>query len=247
MDQEFLQSKYWDKEAKRIGKVNKEISLLAIKEINDFFDFIGFKQNSNILEVGCGAGRFTFPLLRKGHKVTGTEVSGRSLEELQYMAKEENLVKNLTLIKTNFEKPVFENEFDVVIIGNVIHHFNPQQMQNIIINIVKALKPGGKIAVFEPNAYYPLYLPLYLFLELSGREKGVWEVEKGLFKNTPRRLKKMLKNSHIDNITLKRHTLIPLRLGNIIKSVDKINEFLLQIPIVRSFSVYIWLKGEKKY
>lgn len=240
-----IQSNYWDQEADRIFKINEEMSQLAKKEIEDFFDYINLGSNQDILEIGCGAGRFTFPMLRKGNRVTGTDVSDKSLELLKRMAQKEGLAQNLKVKNIDFTKKIYKNQFDLVVIGNVIHHFIPERKQVIINNIVTALKPGGKVAIWEPNAYCPMYLPWYAILELSGKERGIWAAEKGVFKSRFSEIKRLLENAGIKNVELKRHTLIPLRLDQYIKNVGKINKQLLKIPVFRNMSAYLWIKGVK--
>lgn len=243
MDQESLQSNYWNKIAHKIAYL--KMTSLAEQEIKGFFNFAGLKKGMKILDVGCGAGHLTLPLLRMGYEVTGTEISAKSLKYLYFLAKQENLSHKLVLKKTNFEEAIFEEEFDLVFCLGVIHHFNPSKKERIMANIVRSLKPGGKIVIFEPNAYYPLYLPWYLLLELVAGRRGIWRAEKGIFKSTLKGLKKILLRLKIKNIEIKRHTIIPLRLGVILKSVDKINEVLIKMPVLKNLSAYIWLKGNK--
>lgn len=245
MRQEDIQSEFWDRNAKRISDINSQMSEIAKQEIENFFAFIDIKFNLNILEIGCGSGRFTIPLLRKGHWVTGTDVSAKNLEELQCFAKNEKLDDKLILKETSLEEPLFENKFDLAILGNVIHHFNPIKKQQILENIVKSLKPGGQIVIFEPNALFPFFLPYYLFFEWSGLQKGIWAAEKGLFKSTSCSIFGLLKKAGIINIQSKGHTIIPLQLERFLPGLDKINYFLERVPILNNFSVYLWLKGYK--
>ena len=237
---------YWNKKSERLANVNCEMSGLAKREIDDFLNMADLPAGAKILEIGCGAGRFTLPLLRRGYCVVGTDVSEKSLAELAEFAKKENLLSRLELKAMNFTQPVFIDEFDAVLIGNVIHHFDPEKKQQIINNIIQALKPGGKIAVWEPNALCPFYLPWYLFLEFSGKERGIWAAERGIFSSFCSRLKKNFETAGIGELKLVRHTFIPLRMNKIIKSVDKLNEVILQLPLIKHFCAYLWIFGIKK-
>jgi 2-polyprenyl-3-methyl-5-hydroxy-6-metoxy-1,4-benzoquinol methylase len=242
-----IQAEYYDKSARIIGKANDDMSPLAKKEIEKFFKFIPLEDKQlEILEIGCGSGRFTLPLLRKGHKVTGTDVSEKSLDELFYFAKKEGIDKNLYLKKTSFDEIIFQNKFDLIIIGNVIHHFEAKTKNKTIENIIASLKIGGKLAVFEPNTFYPFYIPYYFFLEISGINRGVWKAEKGLLHSRVKNLKKIFKQCGIGKIRIKRHTLIPLKFGRILIFIDEINDFLLKIPGLKFISAYFWITGIKK-
>lgn len=243
--QEAIQAAYWDREAKRIGRVNEEMSVLAKREIRDFFTFIGITHPMRVLEVGCGAGRFTLPLLRAGHTVTGTEVSPQSLEELREYAAKENLGDRLTLVVSDFAEPLYSGEFDLVLIGNVIHHFNPEKKQIIFNNIVAALKPTGTVVAWEPNAWHPLYPLYYGFLELTRLNRGSWQAEKGIFQNTPSHLHTWFTASGVTNIVVYPHTFVPLRLGQWIPGVYAFNRLCSRIPGLRRLSAYLWVKGTR--
>ncbi|OGF31401.1 hypothetical protein A2223_00905 [Candidatus Falkowbacteria bacterium RIFOXYA2_FULL_35_8] len=247
MKHEQVQSEYWDKEADRITRINDEMSLVARNEISQFLDFAKIEAGMKILEIGCGAGRFTVPLLKRDVYVTGTDISQKSLEALDLYCNKLNLAHRLHLINTDFDKPLFKNEFDVIIIGNVIHHFNPEIKFEILRNITKALKPGGQIVIFEPNGRHPLYLPYYLYLEWSGRQKGIWQAEKGVMKSKFNELKKILQNCDIQFINVHYHTIIPLRLEERFKFIPAVNKTLEKVPVLKNFSAFLWIKGEKSF
>ena len=243
MNNDKLQSEYWNKEAKRIAHI--EITGPAQREINYFFNFINLKPAMEILDVGCGGGRLTIPLLKLGYKVTGTEVAEQNFEEIKDLVKSEPYAENLTLIKTNFEEPLAVQKFDLAILCNVIHHFDPAKKKQILENIVKALKPGGKIAIIEPNPYHPLYYPWYFLKEISGQDQGRWQVEKNFLESTPTKLQSLLNELEMQNIVMNRYAVIPSRVATISKSILTLNDILLKIPIVKNLSAFLWFKAEK--
>ena len=243
---EQVQSDYWDQEAKRISEINDTLSDMERKEINDFFRFSDFEKQSEILEVGCGAGRFTLALLAEGHRVTATDLSEMSLKELNTMARQRGFGDRLTTLQCSHEKKMYGEKFDYVFIGNVIHHFEPRKRQRIMNNLVRELKPNGKIVIWEPSAYCPLYLPWYILLELSGKSKGIWQAEKGVLNSTAKKINKLLQKAGVADLLIERHSVIPLRLNKFIRIVPQLNKYLEKTPLIKYLAAYIWISGYKK-
>ena len=52
------------------------------RHADKMIELSGIKQTDKILEVGCGMGKFTFPLLKRGFKITGLDLSPFLLQKL---------------------------------------------------------------------------------------------------------------------------------------------------------------------
>jgi SAM-dependent methyltransferase len=55
-----------------------------------------FRDRSRLLEIGCGSGMETLPLLREGHRITCLDISGRMLAVVRAKAEREGLGERLT-------------------------------------------------------------------------------------------------------------------------------------------------------
>ena len=60
-----------------------------------------FGERSRLLEIGCGTGTETLGLLREGHEIVAVDISQRMLDTLKEKAKDEGLISQLTLFKSN--------------------------------------------------------------------------------------------------------------------------------------------------
>lgn len=163
------------------------------------------KKNQNILEIGCGKGRFSIQLLKRGYKLTCLDKSESMLREFRSMAN-----KNVKLVKGDFNVVYkkYKEKFDVVIGFFILHHFkNPEHS---LINIMNVLKKDGIVAFIEPNPYNPMYYAqLLLYKDMN------WNEEKGIINMTPKKLLRIFTKNGFKNFQLKRFGFLPPFLINI--------------------------------
>ena len=110
----------------------------------EVIDFILTKgavaKGADVLDVACGTG-VLFPdyLEREVSSVTGIDISNEMLN----VAKEK--FPQVRLVCDDAETYDFKDKYDVIMIYNAFPHFpNPQ---NLLLNLSKALKDGGRLTV----------------------------------------------------------------------------------------------------
>jgi len=141
------------------------------------------KPDSFILELGCGNGLSARMLRDKGHQVIGIDLSSTFLEKTNKW--EDESLKYLACSAINL--PFKDQTFDLVCSNEMLEHVTDAEKS--LTEMVRVVKPGGKIIVAGPNLCSP-FLPLFdLFRILSGKnELSVWadtkcEAIKGIWKN----------------------------------------------------------------
>lgn len=241
---ERQQANFWDQKSKI--EDFKNIDWPGIKEMEDFFKFADLGERLKILEIGGGTGRWTIPLLKKGHEVTSTEISQNSFKVLKEKVKKLKIKNKPALVLSNFEEPIFEKRFDVACCFGVIHHFDPKKREKIIENIIAALKDEGKILIIEPNPLNILFYFHYFWRWLMNMQNvNRWRTEKYFLGSTVWHLIKILQKSGIREIEVTGYGFLPTRFARFFPPVLEFNRFMNFLPIINSFSAFIWIKGTK--
>ncbi len=85
----------------------------TIDEVNFIIEELGLPEGNSILDVGCGTGRHSIELAKRGYIMTGVDISGGMLEEARKAA--ENAGVRLNLVKGDAMQMAFNHEFDAAI------------------------------------------------------------------------------------------------------------------------------------
>lgn len=154
----------------------------------------GFCQdkNSRVLDVGCGTGIVTKQLALYYATVIGTDK-----EEGMLGAARLNVGSKATFLNTEVESMPFEAEtFDLVIAASAYHWFNYELAGK---EIVRVLKPGGKLCVFWKQQRDKTYanLPIFAFNNLRQFVADVPRTNKGPIQ------KELFLTSGFSNVELK--------------------------------------------
>jgi 2-polyprenyl-3-methyl-5-hydroxy-6-metoxy-1,4-benzoquinol methylase len=133
---------------------------------------IASDKTLKILDIGCGTGRHSIEMTKRGYHVTGIDLSDSQLRRAIEKAIEQNLV--IDFQKQDARNLHFNNEFDLVIMlcEGAFPLMETDEMNfQIIQNAAKALKSGGKLIFTTLNGLFPLFHSVKDFLELA-KEAG---------------------------------------------------------------------------
>ena len=131
-----------------------------------------YLKNKNILDMGCGSGRFTIALANMcAKKVTGIDLGSSGIKIGQETAKKSKL-DNIEFIKNNVLSLPFDDEsFDFVFSKGVLHHTG--NLKQALNEYHRVMKKNGKG---------------YLYLYGSG----------GIFWNSRKKMREVMKNIPMD-------------------------------------------------
>lgn len=101
-----------------------------------------------ILDLGCGMGWTSIFLAKRGYEVIGVDISDCAIENANKIKKQEK-TKNLDFLAGDYEKLNFNNDFDVVLFFDSLHHSLDENAA--IRSAFNALKKEGMLICSEPG------------------------------------------------------------------------------------------------
>ena len=72
-------------------------------------------SGKKVLDIGCGTGRMSVQLGKRGARVVGIDISQNMLDMAETIAKKEGLQENCTFVHDDFAKHTFNGKFDISI------------------------------------------------------------------------------------------------------------------------------------
>lgn len=112
-------------------------------------------KNRDLLELGCGNGRDSLYFRMKGMNVTAVDASREVIEQL----KKENQEDNIYFICDDFvcTPTIFSGQFDYVYSRFSLHAINEDQETEVIKNVFRVLKRGGRFFIETRGIHDDLY------------------------------------------------------------------------------------------
>ncbi len=104
-----------------------------------------------VLEIGCGCGRASIELARRGNRVTGIDVSSVVIERARRFARDVPGVDFRVASATRLGVP--DASIDVAFSVDVFEHIHPDDVAAHLDAVRRALRPGGRYLVVTVNAW----------------------------------------------------------------------------------------------
>jgi ubiquinone/menaquinone biosynthesis C-methylase UbiE len=115
-------------------------------------------KNLKILDVGCGTGRHSIELTKRGYKVTGIDLSVSQLAKAKEKAEENNL--KIDFQNLDARNLPFTEDYDIAIMlceGGFPLMETDELNFEILKSVTKSLKKNGKFIFTTLNGLFPLY------------------------------------------------------------------------------------------
>ena len=148
------------------------------KKANDFISWVDSELGKgplNILEIGCGTGAYTFEFAsRPKTKILAIDISSKIIE----VAKKKKRKKyNITFqVNSAYKTGLKKSSMDVICGFYVLHHLDFNAVKK---EILRVLKPGGLLYLYEPNILNPAVLLIKsskLLKKLRGDSLDEWAI-----------------------------------------------------------------------
>jgi len=196
-------------------------------------------DGERVLDLGCGVGRVTLPLVKAACRVTGLDFSAVTLEVLSRKVSDLGPAGDFEALCIEAERLEASEEFELAVGRGFLHHLRDPAA--VLKRVHEALVPGGRAVFMDPNPLQPAWLPLHLFHPtLSMR------VERYLWRGFPGWSRQKLVESGFVNVRLAFAGLVPPQLWGRMKSAPDIEGLLTALPGLRRLALYTIVRGEKK-
>jgi len=131
-------------------------------------DTMSLASGAQVLDVGCGYGRHAMELAARGFHVVGLDLSTPLLVRGGEEAHRRGLTINF--IRGDMRELDFENQFDgAYCVFSTFGYFDDETNKKALVNIARALKPGGKVLIEILNRDYVIAdLPTRVWWEGDG-------------------------------------------------------------------------------
>lgn len=130
------------------------------------------EAGTDILEIGCGTGRVTIPLLEAGFRVTGIDISPEALSIARKKVDETDFGEQVTLAQAdmrNFRVPRTDFDMAFIPINTFMHCLTTADQQATLKTAYHHLRSGGWLVVDVYHPYPPALLEADGRMELAGQ------------------------------------------------------------------------------
>jgi SAM-dependent methyltransferase len=118
-------------------------------------DFLLGKVRScdDVLDLGCGTGRFTLPLAERARSVSGLDMSPMMLATARKKLADRGLEADLHE-GDMADLPFDDASFDVVVSMLALMHIPRQDRQQVFSEAARVLRPGGRLLIGVKNSLF---------------------------------------------------------------------------------------------
>jgi len=195
----------------------------------------GFREGAALLDVGCATGDYTFLFGRMGYRMTGVDLSPRSVETARQRS-EVLGISDIAFLQADAEtlSGVADGAFDGVISFSALRYV--PRLDAALASIRRVLRPGGVAVLDFPNRNSPWFSLL----------KGPLAVERHLYDNlyTADEISRMLTAAGFRDIRTERilftSYLTPAWLLPLFKIADRIGE---PLPFLNRLAAIVIARG----
>jgi len=159
--------------SERAGRFDERRMLNLTAEHQEIMaPLMSLPQESVILEVGGGDGRFAFYLMRKGYTVIESDIAIGSVQKTKAIAESSNIPNGVFAVIDAENLPFKDNSLDAIFMVASLHHL--PRPEKAIAEFNRCLKSGGYLLILrEPASWqYKLFGPLFWLIRKAVRKKN---------------------------------------------------------------------------
>jgi SAM-dependent methyltransferase len=127
------------------GKDLGQTGWTTTQESEEIPQRLQLSSNSNVLEIGCGSGRYALQVAGQvGCRIAGVDINAAGVENANHLAAAQNLSSQVKFQVADVSKPLAFDDaaFDAVFSNDVLCHVRGRLA--LLREIFRVLKPGGR-------------------------------------------------------------------------------------------------------
>ena len=116
-------------------------------EVDHVLKLTQLAPGASVLDLGCGSGRHTLELARRGYRVTGVDRTAAYLDKARAKAETEGL--RIEFVKADMRHFCRSDTFDaaVSLLTSFGYFADPAEDRRAVENLFASLKPGGRLVM----------------------------------------------------------------------------------------------------
>jgi SAM-dependent methyltransferase len=117
---------------------------------------LGCEPGALVLDVGCGAGRFSIPLALAGYRVVGVDLAPEMIAQARELAREHGLTDEAVAFVVGDAEHLdaADASVDAILCRCVLDHV--QDPGAALVEFWRVLRPGGRLMLWTLGAYSPV-------------------------------------------------------------------------------------------
>jgi len=159
----YLPGPYWEDRAQRFAGEGEGLAAVCsygmpvfYNRVIDWVQYLALRHwlavpnGTRVLDVGCGVGRWSRRLARRGAQVTGIDLSPTMIAEARRRAEVEGLSRHCHFVTQDLKDLDAGARFDFIVGVTVLQHIlDPAALHSAVTRMTDHLEPGGRMVLLE--------------------------------------------------------------------------------------------------
>ena len=161
--EQYLPHRYWEDRARRFAAEGSGLAAVCSYGMPEFYNrmihysqylalrpWLGIEPGTRVLDVGCGVGRWSTMLGRRGGTVTGIDLSPTMIDEARRRAELRNVGDRCRFQVQDLAQLDAGATFDLILGVTVLQHIlDPEALRSAVHRMVEHLAPCGRMVLLE--------------------------------------------------------------------------------------------------